>query len=79
MANAKDKNFSIRAYSEYEEICKILNIWKIANMVFLVDETCAKLTFLPLGATLCRPKSIVTAQIHMKLILPHIIRAKVLE
>ena len=79
MASAKDKNFSIRAYSEYEEICKILNIWKIAHMVFLVDETCAKLTFLPLGATLCRPKSIVTAQIHMKLILPHIILAKVLE
>ena len=78
MANAKDKNFSIRAYSEYEEICKILNIWKIANMVFLVDETCAKLTFLPLGATLCRPKSIITAQIHVKLILPHIILARVI-
>ena len=78
MASAKDKNSSIRVYSEYEEICKILNIWKIANMVFLVDETCAKLTFLPLGATLCRPKSIITAQIHVKLILPHIILARVI-
>ena len=79
MASAKDKNFSIRAYSEYEEICKILNIWKIANMVFLVDITCTKLTFLPLRATLFRPKSIITAQIHVKLIITHIIIAKVLE
>ena len=35
----KGKKFSLRVYSEYEEICKILNVWKIANMVFLVDET----------------------------------------
>ena len=79
MANVKDKNFSSRVYSEYEEICKILNVWKIANMVFLVDETCTKLTFLPLEATLCCTKSIITAQIHVKLILTHIILTKVLQ
>ena len=79
IASVKDKNFSWRIYSEYEEICKILNIWKIANMVFLVDITCTKLTFLPLRATLFRPKSIITAQIHVKLIITHIIIAKVLE
>ena len=48
MASVKDKNFLWRVYSEYEEICQILNVWKIANMVFLVDETCTKLRFLPL-------------------------------
>ena len=48
-------------------------------MVFLVDITCTKLTFLPLRATLFRPKSIITAQIHVKLIITHIIIAKVLE
>ena len=48
-------------------------------MVFLVDEICTKLTFLPLGATLCHPKSVITAQIHVKLILTHIVLAKVLE
>ena len=79
MASVKDKNFSLRVYSEYEEICKILNVWKIANMVFLVDETCTKLTFLPLEATLCCTKSIITAQIHVKLILTHIILTKVLQ
>ena len=79
IASVKDKNFSLRVYSEYEEICKILNVWKIANMVFLVDETCTKLTFLPLEATLCCTKSIITAQIHVKLILTHIILTKVLQ
>ena len=79
MANVKEKKFSLRVYSGYEEICKILKIWKIANMVFLVDETCTKLTFLPLGATLCHPKSVTTAQIHVKLILTHIVLAKVLQ
>ena len=79
MASVKDKNFSLRVYSEYEEICKILNVWKIANMVFLVDENSTKLTFLNLKATLCRPKSIITAQIHKKLILTHIILAIVLK
>ena len=47
MTSVKDKNFSIRVYPENEEICKILNVWKMANMVFLVEETYAKLTFLP--------------------------------
>ena len=79
MASVKDKNFLLRVYSEYEEICKILNVWKIANMVFLVDETCTKLRFLPLGAILCCPKSIITGQILVTLILTHIILAKVLQ
>ena len=84
MVSVKDKNFSVRVYSQYEEICKILNIshlkyltFKITNMVFLVDEICTKMTFLPLGSTLCPPKSIITAQIHVKLILTLIILAKV--
>ena len=79
IASVKDKNFSLRVYSEYEEICKILNIWKIANTVFLVDKTCTKLIFLPLVVTLYHPKSIITAQIHVKLILTNIILAKVLQ
>ena len=37
-------------------------------MVLLVGETCTKMTFLIPGATLCPPKSIVTAEIHVKLI-----------
>ena len=48
-------------------------------MVFLVDETYTKMAFLPLGATLCFPKSIITAQIHVKLILTHVVLAKVLH
>ena len=79
MASVKNKNFSLRVYSEYEEICKILNVWKITNMVFLVDENSTKLTLLNLKATLCPPKSIITAQIHKKLILTHIILATVLK
>ena len=81
MASVKDKNFSLRVYSEYEEICKILNVWKIANMFFLVKETCTKLTFLPLGPLLSLfvSRSIIAAQIHGKLILTHITFAKVLQ
>ena len=48
-------------------------------MVFLVDETYTKMAFLPLGATLCFPKSIIIAQIHVKLILTHVVLAKVLH
>ena len=48
-------------------------------MVFLVDETCTKTTFLPLGATVCPPESIIRAQIHVKLILNPIIHAKVIQ
>ena len=40
-------------------------------MVFLVNKICTKLAFLSLGATLCHPKSIITPQIHVKLILTH--------
>ena len=79
MADVKDKNFLWRVYYEYEEIWEILNVWKIANMVFSVMETCPKLTFLPWGPHLCPPKSIITAQIHVKFILTHIILAKVLQ
>ena len=46
-------------------------------MVFLVDETCTKMACL--GTILCPPKSIMTAQIHVKLILTHIVLAKVLQ
>ena len=83
MASVKDRDFSLRVYSDYEDISKIVNVWKIANMVFLVEETCTKLIFLTLGGggdtTLCCPKSIIIAQIHVKLILTHIILAKVLQ
>ena len=80
MASVKDRDFSLRVYSDYEDISKIVNVWKITNMVFLVEETCTKLTFLTLGGgTLCCPKSIIIAQIHVKLILTHIILAKVLQ
>ena len=48
-------------------------------MVFLVDEICTKMTFLPLGSSLCPPKCIITAQIHVKLILTYIILAKLLQ
>ena len=48
-------------------------------MVFLFNEICTKMAFLPLGSTLCPPKSMITAQIHVKLILTHIIFAKVLQ
>ena len=48
-------------------------------MVFLVDETFAKATFLPLGATLCPHESIIRAQTHVKLILTPIIHAKVIQ
>ena len=48
-------------------------------MVFLVDKICTKMALLPLGSSLCPPKSIITAQIHVKLILNHIILAKVLQ
>ena len=48
-------------------------------MVFLVDETCIKLTFWPLGATLCCPKSIITAQIRVNQKLTCIILAKLLQ
>ena len=49
-------------------------------MVYLVDETCTKMEAnLPLGANLCPPKSIITAQIQVKLILTHITFAKVLQ
>ena len=59
MASVKDRDFSLRVYSDYEDISKIVNVWKIANMVFLVEETCTKLIFLTLrggggwGALLC--------------------------
>ena len=81
MASVKDRDFSLRVYSDYEDISKIVNVWKIANMVFLVEETCTKLIFLTLGGgtTLCCPESIIIAQIHVKLILTHIILAKVLQ
>ena len=49
MASVKDRDFSLRVYSDYEDISKIVNVWKIANMVFLVEETCTKLIFLTLG------------------------------
>ena len=48
-------------------------------MVFLVDEICTKMTFLPLGATLCPSKSYVTDQIHVELILTNIVLAKALQ
>ena len=48
-------------------------------MVSLADEICTKMVFLPLRSTLRPPKSIITAQIHVKLILTHIILAKVLQ
>ena len=48
-------------------------------MVSLVDEICPKMVFLPLRSILCHPKSIITAQIHLKLISTHIILAKVLQ
>ena len=79
MFSIKDKNLSVRVYSEYKEICKILIVQKIASMVFLVDETYTKMAFLPLGATLCFPKSIIIAQIHVKLVLTHLVLAKVLH
>ena len=47
-------------------------------MVFLVNKTCTKMTFLPLGTTL-PPKSIITAQIHVEFILTQIILTKVLQ
>ena len=49
MASVKDKDFSLRVYSDYEDISKIVNVWKIANMIFLVEETCTKFAFLTLG------------------------------
>ena len=49
MASVKDKEFSLRVYSDYEDISKIVNVWKIANMIFLVEETCTKFAFLTLG------------------------------
>ena len=78
MVSVKYQNFSVRVYSEYKEIYKIFSIEEIAAMVFLVEETFTKIAFLSLGATLYPPKSIITAQIHVKLILTHIILAKVL-
>ena len=66
MVSVKAKKFSVKNF-------------ECLNMVFAVDETWAKKAFLPLGATLCLPKSILTAQIHVKLILIRIILAKVLQ
>ena len=56
-----------------------MNVSKKANMVFLVHKTSIKMPFLPHGGTLCHPMSILTAEIHVKLILTHIILAKVLQ
>ena len=48
-------------------------------MVFFLDEICTKMVVLPLGCTLCPPKCIITAQIHVKLISTYIILAKLLQ
>ena len=48
-------------------------------MVFLVDKTCTKLTFFSLGVILCHLKSIITPQIHVKLILIQIILTNLLQ
>ena len=47
-------------------------------MVFLVDETCIKWFFLKNGI-IFPPKFIVTAQIHVKLILTHIILDNIVQ
>ena len=73
------KKFSARVFSEYDEICKILNILKIANMVILVETTCTIMVFVLLGTTLCPTMSIATPHIHEKLSLTHLILAKVLQ
>ena len=75
----KQKKFSARVFSEYDEICKILNILKIANMVILVETTCTIMVFVLLGTTLCPTMSIATPHIHEKLSLTHLILAKVLQ
>ena len=49
------------------------------NIVFLVDETYIKMTFLIRWATLCPPKSITTAHIYGKLILTDAIVATALQ
>ena len=53
-----------------KDLFLILNLSKIVNMIFLDEEICTKTTILQLGATWCPLKSIITAQIHVKLILP---------
>ena len=79
MADVKDKNFLWRVYYEYEEIWEILNVWKMQTWSFQLRKLAPNWHFCPWGPHLCPPKSIITAQIHVKFILTHIILAKVLQ
>ena len=79
MADVKDKNFLWRVYYEYEEIWEILNVWKMQTWSFQLRKLAPNWHFCPWGPYLCPPKSIITAQIHVKFILTHIILAKVLQ